>query len=457
MSASETLRGMPGGSRLVGLVKQFSARDTNVVVASVVLNNLLRAINSMILTRLLVPEAFGIAGVIGSVQFTVALATDLGFQVFVVRHEDGDSRRFRDTVWTVAAIRSLSLAVILAILARPLGSLFSKPELAPLIAVSSLTFVIDATTSLSLLTALRQKLILRLSTLEIIVQVAQMVASAVFAFMWHSYWAILAGLIVSGMVKSVLSYTMFEDSVSRFRLDRKTIRELWSFARYITGSSIISLVISQCDKLVLVKLMSLDHFGFYVLAGNLASAPLGFAAAYSSRVLYPTYARLWREGAGQLKSRFYDLRRLPSLLYALAAGGIIGGAPLIIGILYDHRYAFAATYLQLLGVSSLLALPSNAANETLTATGRVSATLQASIAKMIWLALAGTAGYFFYGALGLVTAVGLMEAPALALKWVWMRVVGLLDLKQELMFLAAGLMGIAGGFCATELGHWLLR
>ena len=457
MPGGETLRATFTGPRIFGRLKQLSLRDTNIVVVSVILNNLLRAVNSMILTRLLVPEVFGIAGVIASVQFTVVLATDLGFPLFVVRHEDGDSRLFRDTIWTASAIRSLVLAAAFLLLARPLGSIFGKPELAPLIAASSLTFVIDATTSLSLLTALREKLILKLSTLEIIVQIMQMIASAVLAYLWPSYWAILGGVIFSGLVKSVLSYTMFKNSVCRFRLDPKTIRELWSFARYITGSSIIFLLVSQCDKLVLVKMMPLDHFGFYVLAGNLASAPVGFATSYANRVLYPTYARLWREGADRLGALYYEQRRLPSLFYAVATGAIVGGAPLIVGILYDHRYAAAAIYLRLLGISSMLALPSNAANETLTATGHVSATFQASVIKLVWLAIAGTAGFFFYGALGLVTAVGLMEAPALGLKWIRMRFIGLLDMRQELMFLTAGLAGVTAGFCATELGHLLLR
>ena len=426
-------------------LKHLALRDTNIVVVSVVLTNLLRAVSSVILTRLLVPEVFGIAGLIASVQFTVALASDLGFQAFVVRHEDGDKKRFLDTVWTVSLIRSSVLALVLIGLSGQLAALFGKPDLAPMIAASGLIFVIEGLASLTLLTALRNRMILQLSVLELVALVVQIAASAVLAWLWGNYWAILAGIMIGSALKTALSYTMFADSLRRFAFDRKYIRDLWMFARYVTGSSIIFLLISQCDKLVLAKVMSLNHFGFYILAGNLASAPLGFASAYASRVLYPAYSHLWREQQEDLRALFYAKRRKVSLLYAFAAGGLIGSAPLIIGILYDDRYASAAFYLQILGIAPLFALASNAANEALTATGRVRATFEASCAKLVWLAGAGSAAYLFAGVLGLVVAVGLMEVPAMLLKWVRMHFAGLLDLGQELSFVGAGALGVAGG------------
>jgi len=432
-------------------LRKFALLDTNVVVLSVILTNVLRAVSSMILTRLLVPEVFGIAGIIASIHFTVSLASDLGFQAFVVRHNDGDEPRFLNTVWTVSVIRSALLALVLITLASPIAQVFGKPELAPLVAVSGLIFILEGVASLSLLTALRRRLILKLSILELIVLVFQITVSTVLAFLWGSYWAILGALLASGGLKSLLSYTMFEGSLQKPAWDRNYLRDLWSFARFVTGSSIIFLMISQVDKLVLARVMPLEQFGFYMLGTNLASAPFAFASAYASRVLYPTYAQLWREGRTDLRERFYAKRMLPSVLYSFASGGIIGAAPLIIAILYDERYAAAAVYLQVLGIASLLALASNAANEALTATGRINATLQASIIKLVWLAGAGTVGYLELGSFGLVIAVGLIEVPALLLKWVRMHRAGLLDLSREMLFLMPGVIGMCCGYGGSNL------
>lgn len=435
--------------RLAGIAR----RDTNIVVAFVILNNLLRALSSVILTRLLMPEVFGIAGVIGSISFTVAMASDLGFQAFVVRHADGDNPRFLDTVWTISLIRSTVLALVLVSLAAPIAALFDKPDLAPVIAASALIFIIEGLASLTLLTALRKRMILRLSLLEFAVSVVQIAVTAILAYFWRNYWSILVALLVGSALKTLLSYVMFPESARRIAFERRHARDLWTFARFVTGSSIITLLLLQCDKLIFGRIMTLDNFGLYILAGNLASAPLAFTAAYSSRVLYPAYSQWWREGCSNLRARFYAKRRLPSLLYTFAAGGLIGSAPLIIATLYDPRYAGAAIYLQLLTIMPLLALASNSANEALTATGRIRATFEATVTKLVWLAIAGPIGYRMEGELGLVAAVSLMEVPAVLLKWIQMHRADLLDLRQELHFLAAGAIGILVG----ASGDYLLR
>lgn len=427
--------------RLAALVM----RDTNIVVASVILSNLLRALSSVVLTRLLVPEVFGMSGIIASVSFTAAMLSDLGFQAFVVRHEDGDRPRFLDTVWTIALARSVLLTVALFALAWPIANFFSKPELAPMIQWSSLIFVIEGFASLTLLTAIRQRLILRLSLLELTVMVVQILVSILLAWLWRDVWSVLVALVVGSICKNLLSYAMFPDSRRRFAMDPTYARDLWRFARYVTGSSIITLLLLQCDKLVLARIMSLEDFGLYILAGNLASAPIAFTSAYASRVLYPGYAELWRQKTGDLRAQFYDRRWLASLIYMIAAGGLIGSAPLIITILYDHRYADTAIYLQLLAIMPFFALASYSGNETLTATGRIATTFQANVAKLAWLAAAAPIAYLTMGQLALVAVIGMMEIPSVLFKWVQMHRIGMLDLGKEMLFLGAGIGGIAAG------------
>lgn len=439
------------GPSMIRRLINLALRDTNVVVISVILTNLLRALSSVVLTRLLMPEVFGIAGIIASITFTFGMISDLGFQAFVVRHPDGEKPRFLDTIWTMAVLRSAILTVALLALAPTVAGLFGKPELTPVIATSALIFIIEGCASLTLLTALRHRMILRLSLLELAVLLLQIGLSFILAYMWRSYWAILVSMLVSSGFKTLLSYLLFPNALRKPAFDRQYMRDLWAFARFVTGSSIITLLLMQTDKVILGRLMPLDDFGFYILAGNLAAAPLAFTTAYASRVLFPAYSQLWRDQSDNLKAEFYARRRLPSLLYTFAAGGLIGSAPLLIAILYDPRYEASALYLQLLAITPLFALASNAGNEALTATGHIKVTFQASIAKLAWFCIAGPLGYELGGVIGLVIAIGLMEIPAVVFKWFRMHQVNLLDLKQELLFLSAGVAGFVVGAGGDQL------
>lgn len=432
-------------------LRNLALRDTNVVVISVVIANVLRALSSVVLTRLLVPEVFGISGVIASVIFAFGMVSDLGFQAFVVRHPEGDKPRFLDTIWTMAVLRSVILTCAAFALAPTIAGLFGKPELTPLIEVSALVFIIEGVASLTLLTALRHRMVLRLSLLELTALIVQILLSFALAYVWRNYWAILVSMLVGSAFKTLLSYVLFPNSLRKPAFDRRYIRELWGFARFVTGSSIITLLLLQSDKFALGRLMSLDDFGFYILAGNLAAAPLAFTTAYASRVLFPTYSQAWRDGEDNLRALFYAKRRLPSLLYCFATGGLIGCAPLVIAVLYDPRYAMSAIYLQILAIAPLFALASYSGNETLTATGHIKATFQANLAKLVWFCVAGPAGYALGGVMGLVLAVGLMEIPPVILKWTQMHRLKFLDLRQELLFLAAGGVGIVVGIVGDQL------
>ncbi len=431
----------------------LALRDTNIVFASVIATNLLRAVSSVILTRLLVPEAFGIAGIIASVSFTLGMMADLGFQPFVVRHRDGDVPRFLDTVWTIAIMRSVAIMTVMAGLSQPIAGLIGKPELAPLIAVASVGFLIDGLASLTLMTALRHRMVLRLSVVEFGVALFQLGVAVVLAWMWGNYWAILVAMLMASVAKTALSYLAFPDARRWFGFDRGYALELWKFARFVTGSSLITIVIMQFDKWVLAALMPLDEFGFYILAVNLASAPLAFTAAYPSRVLYPYCAQVWRDGVEDLRACFYAKRQLPSLLYCFAAGGLVGSAPLVVTILYEPTYARAALYLQLLAIGPLFALSTNSANEALVATGRIQATFYTSIARLIWLGIAAPTGFMLGQEIGLVAAVGLMEPAILLFKWVQLRNARLLDLRHESVFLLVSGLGVLAGIALDYLAR----
>lgn len=441
----------PDDPRRFGRVWQWLRRDTSVVLGAVVALNLLRVVSSVILTRLLAPEIFGAVGVIWSLMFVLAMISDLGFQAFVVRHGEGDDARFLDSIWTIRLIRAAVLTIVLAVIAGPVAALLGKPGLAPLIAVAAGQFLIEGFSSLSLITALRNQQLLRLSLLELAAALIQLAGSILLALLWHNAWAIVVAMLVSSVAKTWLSYAMFPDTRRQWRPDRRQAAELWGFARFVTGSSIVSMLLLQADKVVLSRLLPLDAFGLYVLAGNLAMAPLGFTSAYATRVLYPLYARIWRETPDLLRARFYAVRRKASLLYMTGAGVLIGGAPVVVAILYDARYADAARYLSLLAITPMLALGSAAANEALTASGHVRATFHAGLVRLAWLAVLGPVGFVWQGPIGLVAAVGTMEASTLVYCWWALHAVGLFDAGEELVLLGAGGAGVAAGCAASAV------
>lgn len=429
----------------IGRLAALLLRPTSAVVATVITLNLIRMISSMVLTRLLDVEVFGVIGILTSIIVVFGMLTDLGFAAFIIRHAEGEEPRFLDEIWTIRLIRSVVMSVVVMAGAWPIAHYIGQPQLTPAIAIFGLSSLLEGLTSLAFATAVRHQQIARLSLFDIGSTLVQTVLTIILAAILRSYWAIIYALFLGNFVKIALSYVMFADTTRHWHLNRARAAELWKFSRYVVGASMLTMLITQGDKIVLSRYLPLDLFGLYVIASTLTQIPTNFAYPYASRVLFPKYARIVREAPETLRSQYYSSRRKIMLLYGAAAGGLVTMAPVVIELLYDPRYRGAAFYLQILAIGATVKMNTQAASQAMVALGRLSTETTSNIIRISWLGLAGTAGYLAIGPLGLIIAVGTMEIVAQLYYWVQLRKMKLLDLREEAMIIGAALAGVAAG------------
>ena len=429
---------------------------TGVLALTAIAGISVRTISSIVLTRILTPSVFGLFGIIGSLFFTLAMITDLGFESFVVRHARGDQRHFLDVMWTIHTIRGIALAVAGCILAPAVAWVLQKPDLLLPIAFASLTFAINGFASFSLIVALRAGRSKKLSILELVVSIIQTGLCIGLAIYLRNIWAFIVAMIAQSLLRSILSYTAFAASSQRLANDGVIRREFFAFSRVVIPSSLLTLLISQSGPLFLAKVFTLEEFGLFTIAANLVGVPIGFIVSYVSRIVFPQYTKTWLVDQKAIGVTYYAALRRTAPLYALASGFLIGGAPLLISILYDKRYSDSALYLSLLAISAALRLPTFASAEMMTAIGHVKVTLYLNVIRVIWLLIAVPLGYWIHGAIGVVIVVGLLEVPALACSWFWLRKVGILNMRSEIFYVGIACLGAIAGMAASRVGLHLL-
>ena len=438
----------------IGTLVAFAGSRTGVIALTSVGNLVVRTGSSMILTRLLKPYDFGIVGIITTVFFAVTMITDLGFEAFVIRH-NRDDRHFRDVIWTIHAQRGFGLFVVVVISSPVIAWALGKPVVAFPLAVASVTFFINGLASLSLITALRNDKSRQVSLLDFGLQLLSTTAGVLLALWLRNAWAIIFVMIVQSSARAVLSYVIFPDSAQRLCRDRAIAREFLAFSRIVLMSSTLSLLIAQTDKVVLARIFTLEQFGLYAIALTIAAAPAMFGDSYVRRIVFPIYAQTWRQAPAEIASLYYRVKRIPAALYAFACGGLIGGAPLLMRLLYDPRYASASIFLSLLTISSALRLPNLAAVELMAAMNHMMQTVRLNIVRVAWLALTIPIGFAAFGTLGVVIAVGLVEVPAMLFCWILLYRVSVLRMSEELFFIALIVVGAIIGTLISRQVLWL--
>jgi O-antigen/teichoic acid export membrane protein len=423
----------------------------SLVTITIIASNLLRIVSTIILTRVLSPTDFGVAGLTGAILNILLMISDVGFGVYIVRHARGDDPHLLDIIWTVRLARGALLTAILIVIAGPLAHLLDKPALQIAIAVTALHFLIDGCSSLAPFTTIRHEKLFMLSLLDIISAVSQTLAGIALALLLRSYWAIILAGLIGTALKSLLSYLLFPHATRRFAYDGQEARDLWRFGRTIAGAHTIQVLLSNIDKIALSRIFPLSLFGLYTLASNLSGAASGFTTLYPNRILLPAVARAYRDQPATLAQVYYGSRRTLTLLYMVAMGGFIAMGPAVVDLLYDPRYQPAAIYLQLLAIAPAIAMNNYAAREILIVVGRVQALLYANLVRLGWLLVAGTTGFVILGPIGLVAAVGCVEIPVQIYCWHELRRAGLFRLMEEALIIAALLLGIGLGLIGNRL------
>jgi O-antigen/teichoic acid export membrane protein len=309
----------------------------------------LRLLNNVILARLLAPQIFGLMAVVNAIRTGVELLSDVGINQNIVTNPRGHEPQFYNTAWTLQALRGVSLAVLCVLLAFPLSRFFGYPQLAQILPVASLFFVFTGFDSTARGLLQKRLQVSRLATFEISVTFITVVAQIAIALVTRSVWALILGGVVAGAATLIMSFRLIPGMRHRFMIDPESAAQLIRFGKWVFLSSIVYFFAMNFDRLYFAKQISLSQLGVYGIARGLADMISLFVLRASGTVLYPAVA-----AAGlapiDLRNRLLYGRRTLLLAAALAMGGFLAISDLIVGILYDPRYAEAGTILPILCV-----------------------------------------------------------------------------------------------------------
>jgi len=202
------------------------------------------------------------------------------------------------------------------------------------------------------------------------------------------------------------------------------------------------------------RILSLSQFGTYVIASTLAAAPTVFAFNYASTIVYPATAAAWREGVS-ISEAYYRCWGRFFYLYAIGGGVLIGGADLLIRILYDPRYLPAAKYLAILAVATAMSMMTRSMQDMMVGSGRTRATFELNFVRLVWLIVGGSVALVRYDAMLFVLTIGLMEIPAYIYAATLMQRLHYIRWRRELSAWLTIAAGLGVGVGASILGHLL--
>ncbi|MCF3972227.1 oligosaccharide flippase family protein [Paracoccus salsus] len=313
----------------------------------------LRLASNLILTRLLFPDAFGLMALVTMFVLGVVMVTDVGLTPSIMQSKRGDDPKFLNTAWSVKMMLHSFYFVVICLLAWPAAQFYDAPMLVQLMPAVAASLLIGGLVSPNIEHAQRHIRLGTVTKIELATQAASVVAMIAFALLTRSVWALVFGQFAGTGVKVLLTRYYFKGPATRFEWDRDAVRELIHFGKWITLSSACGFVLSQGDKAVLGKYLSLEQLGVYNIGFFLASFPMALAENITGRTIIPVYRDSPPHESPQ---NFATVRRmrmgLTGIVLSMIAVMAVGG-PWIIDLLYDFRYQGAGPIVSLIACAQV--------------------------------------------------------------------------------------------------------
>jgi O-antigen/teichoic acid export membrane protein len=411
---------------------------------------------NLVLTRLLEPEAFGLATIVTLVNQGLIMFSDLGLLPALVQNRHGGDEPYVNTAWTLQVLQGVLLFLVALGISWPMARFYGHDELTLLIVVGSSGLVAKGFSSQARFTLRRHMRVGPLVSLELSTQLLGTLATVVMAVFVRSVWALVLGMVLSSVLFALFSYRLPADFPHRFVVDAKAKESILRVGKWVFWSSLVTFLSQQGDRLIVGKMVGVTDLGVYSVAVLLSTALSGAVAKVIQGVVFPALAEVKERGRAELKRAYYSIRKGLDLTVLPVLGVLCALSSLVVDLLYDPRFSDAGWMLELLVLRSALACILMPCQSALFAVGRVRYSLLEGAGRAAWLLVAMPVGFSMFGLGGLVVAVALSEVPVLLLLWPPFQQEKLLSLPSEARSVAAFGVGYGLAFLVRPpLAAWI--
>ena len=430
------------------------------VVGFRLITRLLGIASTLTLVRLLGPGDFGLVALASAFAQTVDAVTNLSVHEALIR-ERAPGRAMYDTAFTMSLIRGLLTGGVVFATAWPAAAFFHEPRLAVVLLALGVSNLIGAVENVATADFMRDFAFRREFQLWTIPRVLQVCATIGFALVWHSYWALVFGIVTGRCIRTILSYAMYPywPRITLAAWRRITGFTTWSWAIYI-----VAILRDRLDSVLIGWLFSPAQVGIYALGGEIASLPTSELVDPLCRACFPSFSQL-RNNGFSVGQTYVRLISVAAMLVLPTGVGIAAVAHPLVNLAFGPRWLEAIPMIQILGVTATLGIIGSLSGTLFSAYGMLRVTFSITsvmTALRVVLLLILLPGGTLVTAAAVVAIVASMEQCAFItitlrrfdirvrhlLRAIYRSVFATLAMAASLMALGLGFVPVADRFAA---------
>jgi len=248
---------------------------------------------SVILTRLLSPQDFGLVGMVLVFTNFASVFADMGFGVALVQKLDV-TQHHKNAVFWISIVIGAVTTLIMAAAAPLIASFYNVPEVQPLAVAISLIFFINAFATVKV--ALLQKAMdfRKIAAAQLTSTVISGLVALYLAFSGFGVWSLVAMYIASAIVNVAVLW-MITPWRPDFSLQWHALKDLSKFTMNLLGFSVFNYWTRNGDNLLVGRFVGSAALGIYARSYQILLLPVSQVSGVITNVMFPAFSAIQKD------------------------------------------------------------------------------------------------------------------------------------------------------------------
>jgi lipopolysaccharide exporter len=322
-------------------------------ISSSLIGQLIVFARSIVLARLLAPEDFGLFGMALTIVAAINALTTIGVDRTIVANKFDTTDELKanlDTVWSAELVRSFVIALMVSVSSFPISRFYGQPQLKLIVPVLGLVTLVQGFQNIGLVILRKEISFAKIFWYELATNVSGIALTVALALVMRSVWALVTGLLLTAIVRTILSY-IFHSYRPRLEFEKFALRRVLNLGKFTLVIAVAAFATNMADNIMIGRLLGTAALGNYSLAFNIASAPIIILVFSLDAVFFPAYAEITSVQLKRLELAFTRVFSISLLIMLTITLPLLLLAEEIVQILFGDRWASAGTVLRVLALA----------------------------------------------------------------------------------------------------------